>query len=350
MKKHNASWTSSLKYSNCRRLLITCVIPVLMIPVPPLAIVFLLLSLHTYYPKMCRRLSRLLSTGFEHDYRFIRSSMFKAEALFEEFYSSKSQRMQIMLIALSATLAVFYLVRLARQGPDVGFLDYLMTYMLFATWLFFSIFAYGSKLGIVAVFNNGKTRRIVLSALIVASLALGRFLLIEFAGSVFPVNASALMQTFYVGVFMKTLVLLGFAVTIFAGVFQLCLLVILLSDSSGRKNWLRGCLVICQASVVFSSYILGAALQELSRGNTGNLALIYVAESLDFTKTHLCSAAPEERVLFLDGVPDRALAARFPSLPVGPLPHMESKKIKEAMPTGFRMVPCNPLEPTLTSK
>lgn len=181
-------------------------------------------------------------------------------------------------------------------------------------------------------------------ALVIASLALGRFLLIEFVNSTFPVNAGALTQTVYVGVFLKTLAILGIGAILVAAVFQLGWLVIMLGGSRGRGLWHTICLGTCHGGIIVSTYALAVQLDELSRGNTGRLALIYVAGSLDFSRKHMCSATSEERVLYLDGVPDRALAARFPDFPTGKVRRFESQAMATAMPTGFRMVSCNPLE------
>ncbi|QOT76564.1 hypothetical protein [Cupriavidus basilensis] len=255
-----------------------------------------------------------------------------------------------MLLALSSFSAVFFLTQLTHQGMNGDFLNYFMMQVIYTSWMALSIFAYGAKLGIVSSFSDGMTSRIVWSAVAVASFAFGKLLFVEFASGIFPVTSNALTQTFYIGVFMKTLALLGLGVTIFAAASQYLLIVPLASDAMGRKTWLTCCLVICHAAIIISLHFLATSLEELSRGNTGNLALIYIAGSLDFTETHLCSAAPGERILFIDGYPDRALAARFPSLPLGPLHYMGSEVIKEALPKGFRMVSCNTIESAIISK
>ncbi|MDF3840069.1 hypothetical protein P3W85_45180 [Cupriavidus basilensis] len=192
-----------------------------------------------------------------------------------------------MLLALSSLSAVLFLLQLMHQGTNGDFLTYFMMQVIYTAWMAFSIFAYGSKLGIVSAFSGGMTSKLVWSALAVASFAFGRFLFVEFASGIFPVTTSVLTQTFYIGVFMKTLALLGLGVTIFAALSQYILAAPLISDAVGRKTWLTCCLVVCHSSIILSLHVLAVSLEELSRGNTGNLALIYIAGSLDFTETHL---------------------------------------------------------------
>ncbi|MCT7326247.1 hypothetical protein [Ralstonia mojiangensis] len=311
-----------------------------------MAIAITIASIYAWPPILVRRVNRLWQTGIERDRRLIKDLASAAQKPFLSYHRCHKKRILMLLIALSTVAAMWSLSNIERHGAGDSFVEYLLAKAFCIGWIFFSIFAYGVQLGFLTALTNGSTRKIILTGAAVVSLVLGRFLAIEHLGKIFPIQTSALTQTLYVGAFIKTLAIIAFGVMAFAILAELEMLLIMAIDSKGKKTLHTASLALCHTIIILSSFHLFSILYEVSEENTGALALVYLAEDLDFTSNHMCDAGKNEKVLFMDGVPDKALAAKFATLPMSKVIWINSTTLKSYMPTGFRMVSCNPIKET----
>lgn len=287
---------------------------------------------------------QLFETAYNRDNRRIKALNQRTGIWIQTIVINEAKRTTLLILALSASLASYLLINLVNTGPKSSFLEYLLQEDIIIAWLFFSILGYCSKLGILTPLTSGRTRKIFLSALGISALAFGHILLIEFLSSRFPIALTTLTQTIYIGAFLKTLSSIGLATIIAAGAFELGLLILVTTTPKKGKALTIAPLAIAHIAIITCTMILGKALVEISHGTTGNLSIIYIAKTLDFTSNHMCNAKEDESVLFLDGVQDRALAAHFPELPARPLREISTERINAYMPTNFRIVSCNPVD------
>lgn len=326
-----------------RGLVIAIGIILLALPVPPLSLALMVTTIYAW-PPFHRRLDRLWRTGINRDSRLIREILCTVQEPFIAYHRSHRKRVIMLLITLSTLISISLLYHIERNGQSSNFLEYFLLKSFCIAWLFFSIFAYAVQLGLLSALTSGRTRQVVLSAAAVTCLALGKFLVIEHLGKIFPVQASALAQTLYVGAFIKALAIIAFGVIAFSVLIEFEMLALMAIDSRGKKISTTVSLVICHTAAILSSAFLFSILNEMGMGNTGSLALSFIAQDLDFTSNHMCDASPDEKVLFFEGVPDKALAAKFPALPSTGIISISSVALKNYMPTDFKMVSCNPVK------
>ncbi len=248
-------------------------------------------------------------------------------------------RIAILLIVEIYSLYLLFSHLQIRETDDylwyafkqIAFTGLLIISILGLAWVAFSL---GS------VFES-LFAKVVVSLAISACILFCRLLAIDFFSEHFPFPAAYLPVSFSIATIVLAFAFTSLIFAVLAFIFEMAMLL-----TFGKTGFKRHTFTKLIASVVFFTGFIGAYITTFALPQgvlaKGQLLFIKLSERYDFTKNHMCEAKPEESILFIDNVADRAIAATFPQHGKTPT-RISDKELKDYMPKNFHMVRCNPM-------
>lgn len=339
-----------------KSLLVTFLLIVITVVNPPIGLL-VILSLASHSQRKSKFAARTRIKRLQADRRLsVRAYFWSRKAIWspirsgqrrvKRYYSRTGTLISIAVCTFATYLALGLMFSHANTALVTDFVAYGIRQVIITGFLAGSIGALAWKLFSIELAFRSVFVTFVASLIVAGCIFYGRLMAIDFFSEIFPFPPTYTSVAFSTATALFAASLASLVFAIIALLFEIALLLLLSSDFS--KNKLLTALLV----VALGSGFLGAGLAMYVMSEPlypkGRLLIIKLAEQYDFTGNHMCDARSEERVLFIENMPDRAFAVTFPKFPGASPKKLTEDFVAEYMPKNFRTVRCNPIASPVT--
>lgn len=264
-------------------------------------------------------------------------------ALLERKYSSPMTILGVVVFTFFSVIAIYGLATHMKAIRTDNLLQHMFVQLLLTGALCSTIAALSWVVLPLEWLFKTTFSKVIASLIASASVLLARLIAIEFFSAVFPFPPTYLATALTIATIVIAFAFAGFLFLFLAFIFEIGIFVVLLLSDTAASWKVKSILMMATLTGLVGGLILSIVLSEGLRPR-GQLFFVKMAETYDFTKNHMCASDEDTTVLFIENMPDRAIAASFPALDVVELRNISSERLNRYMPTGFRTVKCNPIE------